>query len=705
MPGREEFWNIGYPIFGVLINFAVGISVAMAGYTLWRRTRIWRLGAPVDDLPPWGNRVKTFSGYLLTDLLLHRKLIRHELYPGVMHLAIFWGFLILLVATILTGLEFYLERYADWTLPTVRYAAQTGFAWDAGGLLAIVGLKMAAYRRYVVRPSRIPTKLNAGLVIGFLLLLIATGYLVEGLRIGATELNPASELYDPASAAWSPVGWAVARSLVGVGATPATLESLHVLAWWLHAGVFLTGILYMAARFGRLTHIVISPVHVMLRQRRVRGALPGLSEPGTAGSTGISDLPDMTWRQLLSLDACTNCGRCEDQCPAWASGSPLSPRRVVQHLKRFMLERAPVLLGTPVGVIPPPPQETVLESMGGGAALWSCTMCAACVEACPVAINHVDLIAGIRRHQVLDESCLSPVPVLAPVRATGHASPGREKEGSSRSDAGPTRTGWTEGLAVRTFDDKQHADVLLWVGCSGALVERNMQVTRSLASVLRKAGVEFAVLGEQESCSGHTARRLGDEHLFRSLAERNIETLKSVSFKTIVTNCPGCFNTLKNEYPQFGGMFDVRHATEFVAELIDDGRITLSGSSGVPGRIGPIGKVSYHDSCSLGRYNGIYDAPRRIAKAIPGLELVEMAANRDRALCCGGGGGGQVLLEQGGQPVNVRVTRQFLETSADTLAVSGPDCLLMCEEGLSSAGSPDGKSASDLVELLDRATV
>jgi ferredoxin len=380
-------------MFGALVNFAAGIVLAMAVYALWRRTRIWRLGSSVDNLEPWSERLKAFSKYLLDDVLLHRKLIRHEHYPGVMHLFIFWGFLILLVATVLTGLEFYASRHLGWTMPTVSYVVQTGFMWDAGGLLATVGLVMAAYRRYVIRPSRIPTKFNAGVVIALLLLLILTGYLVEGMRIGATELNSSSALYNPEDSVWSPIGWGVAKMLIWFGGTPAVLETLHLVFWWIHAIMFLSGFAYMAVRFGRLTHIVISPLHILLRQRD----LPVTPEDAASfESERIADLPDMTWRQLLSLDACTNCGRCEDQCPVRADGSSLSPRRVVQHMKRFMLERAPVLLGTSEGEVPPPPKRTTIESIGGESALMSCTMCAACVAICPVSINQMALIAGVR---------------------------------------------------------------------------------------------------------------------------------------------------------------------------------------------------------------------------------------------------------------------------------------------------------------------
>lgn len=699
MPGREEFWNIGYPMFGLLISFAAGISFAMAGYALWRRIRIWKLGAvPVDDLAPWGSRITDFFGYLVNDVLLHRKLIRHEIYPGIMHVAIFWGFLILLVATVLTGLEFYAVEYLDWTLPTARYAAQAGLIWDLGGLLAIVGLGMAAYRRYVVRPGRIPTRFNAGIVLGYLFFLLVTGYLVEGLRIGATELNPASTLYSPETAGWSVVGWAVAKTFDAIGTTPAVLTTLHVSVWWAHALFVLAGIVYMAARFGRLSHIFVSPAHIFHKQRRVRGALLPLGEAGGAGSTGISDLADMSWRQLLSLDACTNCGRCEDQCPARMNGSCLSPRRVVQHMKRFMSERSPVLFGTPDGVALPAPEISVLESVGTEQALWNCTMCAACVEACPVGINHMDLIAGVRRQQVQSRSGDSPIsPVTVPASAA---------------------TGLAEGLTgVRVLETNQRADVLLWVGCNGpaATRERGAEVTEALVSVLRKADVDFAVLGGRESDSGHAARRMGDEHLYVRQAKQNIAALKTADFETIVTNCPHCFNTLKNEYPQLGANFEVRHATEFIADLIDNSELAVPDAVAGGGSASTSGTVVYHDSCALGRYNDIYDAPRRIVNAIPGLKLVEMSSSRDRALCCGcsgcnmsddeAPGRAQEILKQATELINVRAASSFLHTGADTLVVSGTECLSMFESGLTAVQATDRKSVVDLIELIDRATV
>ena len=357
----------------------------------------------------------------------------------------------------------------------------------------------------------------------------------------------------------------------------------------------------------------------------------------------------------------------------------------MQDMKAYMEERAPVLLATPEGETPPPPERSMVGETITEDVLWACTSCAACVEACPVFINHIDTIVDMRRYLVLEESRLPETAQEALLNL--------EQRGHPWRGTTLTRTSWMEGQDVPTIEENPDADVLLWVGCTGALVERNVQVTRAAASILRKAGVNYAVLGNSETCTGDPARRMGNEYLFQILAEQNIETLKAINPKTILTTCPHCFNTMKNEYPQFGGVFNVQHYSEFMAGLIEDGKLRALATVTAE-------KTTYHDSCYLGRHNGIYDAPRRIAAAIPGLKVVEMARCKDRGFCCGAGGG-RMWMEEDGTRINHMRTDQFLETDAESVSLSCPFCLQMMEEGISARGVGDTKTAKDLLEIMD----
>ncbi len=736
MPGRPDFWNIGYPLLGALVYFSAPIALAAILYGMYRRVRIWRTGGPYAELGPHRRRWRAFITLAALDLFAHRKFVRRELYPGLMHFAIFWGFLVLLAATVLSAVEFNFAKYIGWTLPTVAWRVQTGFVWDIfGGVLATVGTGMAAWRRYVMRPGRLNTFLDDGFILFLLGLLLFTGFLLEGLRIGATELNPASELYRPAKAAWSPIGWSFAKVLGGLGMSPGAMQTVHEGMWWSHAVIFTAGFVYVAVGFSKLSHILVSPLNAYFRTLRPRGALRPMGNLEKLEAFGAKDLPQLGWNQLLSFDACTNCGRCQDQCPAWASGKPLSPRKLIQDMKGYMLERAPQLLTAPSpasatkspsmagrgsgggsnassgdATAIPSPARSMVSDAAGEEVLWSCTTCAACVEACPVFINHIDTIVDMRRNLTMEEA---RVPATAQSALQSLEQRGHPWRGTTL-----TRTSWMEGLDVPTLAGKPDAEVLLWVGCSGALVERNVRVTRAMASVLKKAGVDFAVLGVEETCTGDPARRLGNEYLWQTLAQQNIGTFQRYGVKKVVATCPHCFNTIKNEYPQLGleGV-EVVHSTQLVAELIDAGKLRPaqvkapvavamfpSPSQGEGQGVGRGSQsVTYHDSCYLGRHNGVYDAPRRVARAVPGLELREMSRCKDRGFCCGAGGG-RMWMEETGKRVNHLRTEQFLDTDGDTVAVSCPFCLQMFEEGISAKGVADRKQAKDLIELVDEAT-
>ena len=701
LAGRQDFWNIGYPILGVLVYLVAPIGLALIGYALYRRSRIWRLGKPYTELGTHGDRLRAWLRAGGVGLGGHGKWhVRSELYSSVMHFAIFWGFAVLLIATTVAAIEFNFEEYLGIRLPTSYYRVQFGFAWDVfGGVLAAVGLAMAIWRRYAIRPARLNTIADDAGVLSYLGLLLITGFLLEGLRIGATELNPQSALYAPSVAVWSPVGWVIAKAFGAAGMSPDGMRIAHSTLWWLHALIFVAGIAYAAIGFGKLAHIIVSPINIYLKPLRHRGALPDPGDLMTAERFGASDVQDWTSQQLMSYDACTNCGRCESECPAWATGKPLSPRKVIQDLRAYTEARSREMLGAnSLGQPMPASAVSMTHDAIGDAVLWSCTTCAACVEACPVEIRHIDSIVEMRRYLVLEEAT-APETALSALQSL-------EQRGHPWSGTALTRESWLEGMDdVPTIAQNPNPDVLLWVGCSGALVDRGIDVTRAMASLLKKADVNFAVLGAQETCTGDPARRMGNEYLFQLLAAQNIDTINRNGITKVVATCPHCFNTMRNEYEQVAEVtpdtewnVDVVHYTEFVEQLVARGRLKLADTDA------GTGSVTYHDSCYLGRHNDIYDSPRNLVEALPGAELTEMSQCRSRGFCCGAGGG-RMWMEEQGERVNRRRTDHFLETGTDTVAVSCPFCLQMFEEGINAKGMDDGKRARDVLELLDEATV
>jgi len=685
---REDFWNIGYPLLGALAYTTALIAVATVAYAARRRVRIWRIGAPMPDMNGWVRRLRKTLKLVLADLVIHRRFIHRELYPGLMHLALAWGIVVLLIATVLTAIEHNAAEYLDWEFPTVRWRVQTGFVWDVfGGLLASAGVAMAAWRRYVIRPARLNTVLEDGAILILLGLVLVSGFLLEGLRIGATELNPANPLYAPSSAQWSPVGYVFARALSGMGLTFAAMETAHAVTWWAHVAIATAGIVYAVVCFTKLSHVVLGPLNILFHPDRRCGVLRPMGDFEQLETFGAKDLPDLPWNQLLGFDACTNCGRCQDRCPAWASGKPLSPRKLIQDMRGYMEERAPQLLAAGSGDAVPVPTRSMVSEVAGEEVLWSCTSCAACTKGCPVYIDHIDTIVDMRRYLTLEEARIPP--------AAQAALQNLEQRGHPWRGTTLSRTDWMAGLDVPTMAEHPDAEILFWVGCTGALVERGVEVTRAMVSVLKKAGVDFAVLGDEETCTGDAARRLGNEYLFEMLARRNIETFRRYNINRILTTCPHCYNALRHEYRQLGGNYRVEHYAEFVERLLKGGRLTL------PDAVLP-STVSFHDPCYLGRHNGFYDAPRRVARAVPGLELREMKLSRDQSFCCGGGGGCTWIEESGTRISHVR-SDHFRETGAETLATSCPFCLQMLEEGVSAGDTAGAPRVRDLIEIVAEA--
>jgi len=646
------------------------IAIAFWVFSIYRRYKLWRLGKPDDCSKNIGKRIQVFIRTTVVDVLAHRRFLR-DLYPGMMHLIIFWGFVILLLAAAIDAVTHY----------TNRHIIGAPYLWfslivDIGGLLVLIGIIMAACRRYIWKPRGLNTILDDGIVMALIAVILITGYMVEGLRQAATEIN-----IHPDWAVWSPGGFVLAKAFAGMSRD--SLLFWHRFLWWFHSALTIGAIIYVALVFSKLQHIVISPLNVFFRSLGPVGA-PAPINIENAETLGVGDIKDFTWKQLLDLDACTNCGRCQDACPAWATGKPLSPRKVVQDLKVHMLkaannqanqsDNAPTLVGEA-------PSE---------AEIWACTTCGACQETCPVYVEHIVKIIDLRRNLVLAQSKMpeSAQLMLRNMQSRGHPWAGIQ---SLR-----LRGDWTNGLELKLLAEGDNANTLFWVGCTGALVERNVEATLSMTRVLKAAGVEFGVLGDAETCCGDPARRAGYEFQFQIMAEQNIEIFKSHNIKEIITSCPHCYHTIKNEYPRYGGDFKVVHYTQFIADLIRQGKLKLTNELN--------SKLTYHDPCYLGRYNRVYLEPRRILQAIPKAKLEEMGRSRNTSFCCGGGGGHMWIEEQPGTTkINQMRIEDVLKTGAEMVVTACPYCLQMFEESIEHKDMKDSLKARDLVELVEAA--
>jgi Fe-S oxidoreductase/nitrate reductase gamma subunit len=669
LASREVFWNISYSY--VMYALAV-IAIAIWVFSMYRRYKLWRLGKPDDCFKNIGKRIWVFIRTTVVDVLAHRRFLR-ELYPGMMHLIIFWGFIILLLAAGVDAVTHYI----------IGHIIGTTYLWfslivDIGGILVLIGIIMAAFRRYVLKPTRLNTLLDDGIVLTSMAVILITGYMVEGLRQAATELT-----LHPDWAVWSPGGLVFAKALSGM--SQDTLLFWHRFLWWFHSLLAIGIIVYCALAFSKLQHIVVSPLNIFFRSLGPVGVPAPIDiEKAESEPLGVGAIKDFTWKQLLDLDACTNCGRCQDACPAWATGKPLSPRKVVQDLKVHMLKAADNQANQSDNV------PTLIGEAPNEDEIWACTTCGACQETCPVYVEHIVKIIDLRRNLVMAQSKMPETAqlMLRNMQSRGHPWAGIQ---SLR-----LRGDWTSGLELKILAEGDNADTLLWVGCTGALAERNVAATLSMTRVLKAAGVDFVVLGEAETCCGDPARRAGYEFQFQIMAEQNIEIFKSYNIKEIITSCPHCYNTIKNEYPKYGGDFKVVHYTQLIADLIKQGKLKLTNELN--------SRLTYHDPCYLGRYNSVYLEPRRILKAIPKTKLEEMGRSRNTGFCCGGGGGHMWIEEQPGTTkINQMRLEDVIKTGAETVVTACPYCLQMFEESIEHKGMKDSLKAKDLVEIVEAA--
>jgi Fe-S oxidoreductase/nitrate reductase gamma subunit len=670
---REIFWNV--PIAPFFIYPLGAIAVALIIYALVKHIKLWNLGKPDNRIDHIGKRIWNFIVEGIIDGIFHRRFFR-EFYPGVMHFFLFIGGILLLIGTALDVVNHYIVHFMSGGV----YLG-ISFAADFGGILMLIGAIMAVVRRYGMKPSRLNTIFDDGVIITLVFVVVITGYFIEGFRmlIATPEGLEAPVFYShPEWAKWSFGGYLVASWFSGLSEGVRLLW--YNIIYWFHTIIAFGSIYYVCLSFSKLTHVIISPINVFFKTLKPNGALTPINLE-EAEYFGVGKIENFTWKQILDMDACTNCGRCEDRCPAALSGKPLSPRKIIQDLKAHWLERGEVLLKKGEH----PESETalvgdvVLEDE-----LWACTTCRACQDVCPVFVEHIDKIIDMRRNMVLEQAKMPETAetILKCIETRGHTCRGTTA----------TRTEWAEGLDIKLMSDDSNVDILFWVGCAPALEARNMKVAIATAKVLKAAGVNFAYLGEQESCCGEPARRMGNEYQFQMQAMQNIETMKSYNVKKIVTICPHCFNTLKNEYPQFEGNFEVIHHTQFIAELMAQGK--LSGLSMQDH------KLTFHDSCYLGRHNDIYKEPRNILNKLNKSGIKEMERSHNNGFCCGGGGGRFWMEERIGKRISEMRIEQVMETKADMVASACPYCLQMFEDAIKAKGVEETLLARDISEII-----
>ncbi len=647
---REVFGNIA-PWMQVVFFVMIAASIGVLAWQVVARALLWRKGQPGGFERDWRVWIERLVTYALAQKRVHRKSL-----GALLHLLLFSGFVVLTIGTTLLMIAYDGPYYFHHGWYYLIYE----LTMDVFGVAFCIGCVLAMYRRAFQRPASLGHNPRDWWLLGLLLSLGVTGFVVEALRMHYTQVQPWV-------AHWSIVGWLIDVTLLR-DIDVVTAQTMHLGAWWLHT--ILVAVLFATIPVNRFLHVITGPLNIAVRPERPMGALVPLKmeEVEQTGLIGVSEIEDFNRQQLLSLDSCMECGRCEDACPATATGKPLSPKAVVIDL-RGLMSRGGELHGQTIRA------ET----------LWACTMCQACVQECPVLIGHVDLISDMRRHLVGEGKISGP-----PARALQQISSQSNPYGRQNSD----RLAWAEGLGVPTVESNPAFEYLLWVGCAASFDPRAQKVARATAELLKEGGVNFAVLGPEESCTGDPARRIGDEFLFQQLAQTNVETLARHKVKKIVTPCPHCYNTFKNEYPQFGGAYEVQHHSTLLAELIGAGR--LSNGNGVNNGE----PITLHDPCYLARVNGEVDATRTVVGAARDAQFREMPRCGKKTFCCGAGGGRMWFDESPAQRVSGLRAQEAVATGARTLATACPFCLNMMSDGMAGTQGGENVKVLDIAELL-----
>ncbi len=655
----------------VLFSLLLLTAFSLFTYNIKRIISYIRQSQPDSRFDRLGERIKN----VLYIAFGQSKLLR-EPGAGLIHFFIFWGFNLFLLAV--------LEAIIQGFSPTFSFVFLGPFfslitlTQDLFGVLVLISVLAALYRRFILKVKRLDIEGKGKLDAAFVLLMIfMVVFSMFGQNISAVaKHNYVLSEYElrPLSAALSPAIY---------GSSTSSAEIFYEVFWWIHIVVVFMFMNYLP--YSKHLHVITSIPNVFFaRLDDQKNILKPINlEDEKLEWFGVDDVEKFSWKQILDGYSCTECGRCTSVCPAANTGKSLSPRKIIVDIRKRSQEKAPLLIsgGGEQSLL----EKTLVHNYITDKELWQCTTCNACVQECPVMIEHVDAIVDMRRHLVLSESNF-PAELNNVFKSLENNYTPWAFDQSARAE-------WAEGMGIKTMAEDKNTEYLFWVGCAGSYDNRYKKVSRAFAQLMQKAGVDFRILGTEEKCNGDTARRLGNEYLAQQLIKENVEILNGYGVKKIVTACPHCFNSLKKEFPQFGGNYEVIHHTELINSLINQGKLQLKDSAQNV-------TATYHDSCYIGRYNNNYNAPRESLEAIKGLKLVEMERNRSRGFCCGAGGGRMFLEDVEGGRINEERTREALATKADTIGTACPFCMTMMTDGVKAHQKTEQVSVKDIAEIV-----
>jgi Fe-S oxidoreductase/nitrate reductase gamma subunit len=663
-------------IKNIIFTFVFISSFGFLTYTLKRIFSYIKLGQNENRFDNPSERINS-----VVKIALGQSKLLREPAAGFIHVFIFWGFMLFTVSVLEAIIQGFYSPFSFEFLG--RFFSVITLVQDLFSVLVITGVLWALYRRFIVKVPRLDNgkehNLEAALILFMILLVVVsmfgmniTHFANTGYHAGRYELRPISFYL----------------SGIFTNGTTARTHLLYEYFWWMHILVVFAfmNILPYSKHF----HVFTSVPNVYFSKiGSDKYALKKLNlEDENVTHYGAADFEQLTWKQILDGYSCTECGRCTAACPAATTGKKLSPKEIIKSIRHRTEDKAPLLIAKSENneML----DKTLIHNYITDQEIWACTTCNACVNECPVTIEHLDSIVDFRRNLVLGESNfpaeLNPVFKNIETNFTPWAFNSQD------------RANWAEGLDIKTMAEDPNGEYLFWVGCAGSFDVRYQKVSKAFAKLMQKADIDFRILGIEEKCNGDTARRLGNEYLAQMMMQDNIETLNNYKVKKIVTGCPHCYNSLKHEYPQFGGNFEVIHHTEMIERLVRQGKIKVKDDEFKS-------KITYHDSCYLGRYNDIYDSPRNSLKMIEGVELIEMKRSRDKGFCCGAGGGRMFLEEHEGTRINNNRAEEALSTKADTVASACPFCMTMMTDGIKSFDQQDKVKVKDIAEIVLENTI
>jgi Fe-S oxidoreductase/nitrate reductase gamma subunit len=654
-------------IFTIIFLIAFGFLF----YNLKRIFSYIKLGQREDRFTKPAERIKN----VLKIAFGQSKLLREPV-AGLIHFMIFWGFMLFLSAVGEAIVQGFFPNFSLHFLGPI-FSLIT-IVQDLFGLLVIISVLWALYRRFIQKVPRLDVKghkLDAAII-----LLLILGVVLSMFGQNITHIANAN--FITADYEVRPISYFLSGIIFSGG--NQTTQILYDVFWWVHILIIFAFMNFLP--YSKHFHVFTSIPNVYFSKiGEHKNALKKLNlEDENLTQYGAADFEHLSWKQILDGFTCTECGRCTVACPAAATGKKLSPREIIVSIRHRTEDKAPLILAK-AGDDNEMIHKTLVHNYIQDEELWACTTCMACVKECPVTIEHVDSIVDMRRNLVLGESNF-PSELNSVFKNI-------ETNFTPWAFNAQDRANWAEGMNIKTMSEDSNTEYLFWVGCAGSFDARYQKVTKALATLMKNANVDFRILGVEEKCNGDTARRLGNEYLAQMMMQENVETLNNYGVKKIVTGCPHCYNSLKHEYPQFGGNFEVVHHTELIKQLLDEGKIKLKNEA-------VKSKITYHDSCYLGRYNDLYDSPRDPLKMIKGVELIEMDRSRDKGFCCGAGGGRMFLEETEGTRINNNRAEEAIKTNADTIAAACPFCMTMMNDGIKSFDKQEAIQVKDIAEIV-----